>query len=279
MFQLGFEDSYSVKNACNSWMEELVEKTMHLKEAFGLRHGETVSFIGAGGKTTTLFHLAKELRADGRKILVTTTTKIFKPAKPHVDRLFLVQEADALLEATAKIQPPAIVAAGYNVDDEGKLIGIPAKWLDSFGKSKQFAAILVEADGAASRLFKVPSEMEPVIPEQSQLTCWIMAIKALGKPLHPEWIHRVERVISLLGVSAETPLTKDYIIRLVKNPAGCLKGVPAQSRKIALLNQADSPDEVEKAGELGRALLQGGFERVLITSFLSNEPVKETLTN
>jgi probable selenium-dependent hydroxylase accessory protein YqeC len=260
-------------------MEELVDKTMHLREAFGLRQGETASLFGAGGKTTTLFHLANELREDGRKILVTTTTKIFKPSKPHVDRLFLVQEADALLEATAKIQPPVIIAAGYNVDDEGKLIGIPAKWLDSLGRSKQFAAILVEADGAASRLFKVPSEMEPVIPELSQLTCWIMAIKALGKPLHPEWIHRVERVISLLGVSAETPLTKDHIMRLVKDPAGCLKGVPAQSRKIALLNQADSPDEVEKARELGRALLQEGFERVLITSFLSHEPVKETLIN
>lgn len=252
---------------------------MHLKEAFGLRDGETISFIGAGGKTTTLFHLATELREGGGKVLVTTTTKIFKPAKPHVDRLFLVQEPDALLAATAKIQPPAIVAAGYNVDDEGKLIGIPVKWLDSFGKSKQFDAILVEADGAAARLFKVPSEIEPVIPEPSHLTVWIMAIKVLGKPLHPEWIHRGERAISLLGVSAETPLTKDHIIRLVKNPAGCLKGVPAQSRKIALLNQADSPDEVEKARELGRALLQSGFERVLITSFLSNEPVKEILTN
>jgi probable selenium-dependent hydroxylase accessory protein YqeC len=252
---------------------------MHLKEAFGLRDGETVSFIGAGGKTTTLFRLAKELREGGGKVLVTTTTKIFKPAKPHVDRLFLVQEPDALLAATAKIQAPAIVAAGYNVDDEGKLIGIPAKWLDSFGKSKQFDAILVEADGAASRLFKVPSEMEPVIPEPSHLTVWIIAIKVLGKPLHPEWIHRVERAISLLGVSAETLLTKDAIVKLVKNPAGCLKGVSSQSRKIALLNQADSPDEVEKAGELGRALLQSGFERVLITSFLSNEPVKEILAN
>jgi probable selenium-dependent hydroxylase accessory protein YqeC len=252
---------------------------MHLKEAFGLRHGEMVSLIGAGGKTTTLFYLARELREDGGKILVTTTTKLFKPAKPHVDRLFLVQESDALLEATAKIQAPVIVAAGYNVDDEEKLIGIPAKWLASFGESKQFAAILVEADSAASRLFKVPSEMEPVIPEQSQLTCWIMAIKALGKPLHPEWIHRVERAISLLGVPAETLLTKEHVIRLVKNPAGCLKGVPAQSRKIALLNQSDSPDEVAKAEELGRALLQSGFERVLITSFLSHEPVKGTLTN
>ncbi|MGH7827441.1 MAG: selenium cofactor biosynthesis protein YqeC [Candidatus Binatia bacterium] len=250
---------------------------MHLKEAVGLREGEMVSLIGAGGKTTMLFRLAKELRDDGRKVLVTTTTKIFKPTKPHVDRLFLVQEPDALLLATSEIPRPAIIGAGYNVDDEGKLIGIPAAWLDAFGKSKQFDGILVEADGAASRLFKVPSEMEPVIPESCDLTVWIMAIKVLGKPMHPNWIHRVERAIYLVGGSAETPLTKDHIVKLVNNPAGCLKGVPPHSRKIALLNQADSLEEIEQARELGKVLLQSGFERILITSFESNETVKEII--
>lgn len=252
---------------------------MHLKDALGLRNGEMVSFIGAGGKTTTLFRLAKELRADGRKVLVTTTTKMFSPTKPHVDRLFLVQEADALLLTTAKIEGPTIIGAGYNVDDEGKLIGVPANWLDSFAGARHFDGILVEADGAAARLFKVPSEIEPVIPERCDMTVWIMAIKVLGKPMHPNWIHRVERAISLIGIPADTPVTKDHILKLVNNPAGCLKGVPPHSRKVAVLNQADSVEELEEAKSLGRALLRAGFERVLVTSFLSDEPVKEAITN
>jgi probable selenium-dependent hydroxylase accessory protein YqeC len=252
---------------------------MQLKDALGLHDGDMLSLIGAAGKTTTLFRLAKELRAEGRKVLVTTTTKIFKPAKPHVDRLFLVQEPDELLSTTQDIPSPAIIAAGYEVDDEGKLIGAPAKWLDFLARSKQFDAILVEADGAASRLFKVPSEVEPVIPESCDVTVWVMAIKVVGKPLHANWIHRVERAISLIGAAAETPVTKNHIIELVNHPAGCLKGIPAKSRKIALLNQADTLEELEQARGLGRTLMRSGFERVLITSFLSNEPIKEIINS
>ncbi len=248
---------------------------MHLKDALGLRHGEMVSLIGAGGKTTTLFWLARELKEEGGKVLVATTTKIFKPTKPHVDRLFLVDDIDAFPEEISNIGAPAIVGAGCRIDDDGKLIGLPPAWLDSLGQSKLFDSILVEADGAASRLFKVPSEMEPVVPNGCDVTVWIMAIKALGKPVDANAVHRAAKAIALLGASTVAQLTTEHIVRLVKHPQGCLKGVPLRCRKVALLNQADGPDELERAKELARELGPLGFERVVITSYLSDEPVKE----
>jgi probable selenium-dependent hydroxylase accessory protein YqeC len=252
---------------------------MHLKDALALRRGELVSLIGAGGKTTTLFRLAKEFRDQGGKVLVTTTTKIFKPAKPHVDRLFLVEDIDAFIAQSPTIKAPAAIGAGYSVDDEGKLIGLPSPWLDQLQRSGQVDWIVVEADGAGSRLFKVPSEMEPVVPHSCHVTIWIMAIKILGQPLHSNSIHRAERVAALLGLPPDTRLTKAHIVQLVRHPQGCLRGVPAHCRKIALINQADSPGEIEQAKELGRDLLPSGFERVVITSYLSNEPVKEVLAH
>src|SRR5262245_56788606 len=103
---------------CNSAREELGEMTMHLAEALDLRRGEMAALIGAGGKTTTMFRLAKELRDEGRKVLATTTTKIFKPSKPHVDRLFLVEDIEALAEACAAVAPPLIIGAGAGVNQE-----------------------------------------------------------------------------------------------------------------------------------------------------------------
>ena len=248
---------------------------MNLEDALGLRQGEMVSLIGAGGKTTTLFRLAKELRDKGGKILLTTTTKIFKPTKPHVDRLFLVEDIDAFPAETAKIKAPAIIGAGYRVDDEGKLIGLPPAWLDTLEQSRQFDSILVEADGAASRLFKVPSEIEPVVPNSCQLVIWIMAIKIIGKALDANVVHRAERAMSLLGVTPGTQLKAEHILQLVKHPQGCLKGIPPASRKVALLNQADSPEEIQNAKELGRALMRMDFERVVIASYLKDNPVEE----
>ncbi|HXG53512.1 MAG TPA: selenium cofactor biosynthesis protein YqeC [candidate division Zixibacteria bacterium] len=250
---------------------------MQLSDAIGLRAGEMVSLIGAGGKTSCLFRLAAESRQAGRRVLVTTTTKILKPARPHVDRLFLVQEPQALLARARQISPPQIIGAGYGVDEEGKLIGLPAKWVDEYRASGIFDQLLVEADGAASRLFKVPSEIEPVVPATCDLTVWVMSVKVLGKPLRPEWVHRAERALSLLGLQRDVPVTREVILRLVRDPNGCLKGIPGSSRKVALLNQADSAEEIENAREVARDLIRAGITRVVITSFAGGEPVKASI--
>ena len=210
---------------------------MLLTEALGFHRGDLVALIGAGGKTTTLFHLAQELCNQGNKVLVTTTTKMFKPNKPHVDRLFLVEDLAALTEACAATPAPVIIGAGMGINDEGKLLGMPAAWLDELNQSKQFDAILVEADGAASRLFKIPGDGEPVIPGTSQLTLWLMAIGVLNKPLDAAWIHRAERAISLLAVDEKELMTPELVVKLVTHPAGCWKGTPAASRRVAVINQ------------------------------------------
>jgi molybdenum cofactor cytidylyltransferase len=249
---------------------------MQLKEALGLREGEMVSLIGAGGKTTTMLHLAKELRDAGKKVLVTTTTKIFKPSKPHVDRLFIVEDVDALLREAAKLDPPLIIGAGSKLDHD-KLIGLPARWLDEIATSRQFAAVLVEADGAGSRLFKVPSEFEPVVPNSTGLTIWVLSIKVVGKSLEATSVHRAETAAALSSASLGTPVTEEMILNLARHPEGCLKGIPAASRKSVMINQADSPEELERAKNLGKVLLQLDFDRVVVNSFadsgLSNEVI------
>ncbi|MBI2357653.1 MAG: putative selenium-dependent hydroxylase accessory protein YqeC [Deltaproteobacteria bacterium] len=249
---------------------------MTLKEALGLKKGEMAALVGAGGKTTTLFRLAKEFCEDGGRVLVTTTTKIFKPAKPHVHRLYVVQEVDALLEEIAKIREPMIIGAGGSLEAT-KLVGLPPEWLDALAEKSDLDAILVEADGAASRPFKIPAGYEPVVPEKSSVTIWVMGIKVLGQPLTPEWVHRAERAVDLLGVELGETVTEELILRLVEHPIGCLKGVPSACRKVALINQADTVEEVKKATDLGRSLLGCGVERVVITSYLGEDAVKEVL--
>ena len=251
---------------------------MTLKEALGLKKGKMLSLIGAGGKTTTLFRLADELCQEGSRVLVTTTTKIFKPTKPHVHKLYLAQDLDALLSELAKIKEPMIVGVGCGLDDTGKVMGLPPGWFDTLEKRGEMDSILIEADGAASRPFKLPAEHEPVVPGGCALTVWVMGIKVLGQPLTTDWVHRAERGAALLNVPLGTRVTLEHIVDLVKAPEGCLKGVPQKSHKVALINQADSEDELKKASLLGHALLRCGIERVVITSYLESDPVKAVLT-
>jgi probable selenium-dependent hydroxylase accessory protein YqeC len=251
---------------------------MTLKDALGLKPEEKmISFIGAGGKTMTLFCLGHNLYDQGQKVLVTTTTRIFKPTKPHVHKLYLVEDPKALMEALAAITEPSIVAAGHKLDGPRKLTGLPVEWFETLKTRGEIDWILIEADGAASRHFKVPAEHEPVVPDQCDVTIWLMSVKVLGQPLTSDWVHRAEKGAALLGVEVGAAITRDVILRLVEHPQGCLKGVPPKSRKIALINQADSPEEVDKAGELGHELVRHGFERAVITSYLTSDPVKAVL--
>ena len=246
---------------------------MLLPDALGVTRGEMVSLIGAGGKTTNLFRLAKELRDQGCKVLVTTTKKIFKPAKPHIDRLFLVDDVQALLDVCAGIAAPTIISAGCGVNQEGKLLGMPTQWLDRLNLDGAFDAILVEADGAASRLLKIPADGEPVIPESCQSTVWIVAIKILGKPITDQWVHGSARARELLGLLAEARVSEEILLQLLQHKDGCLKGIPPASRKLALINQADSPAEMAAAQVLGAKLQKLNFDKVVITSYASAEPI------
>src|SRR5207244_8420044 len=102
---------------------------MSLKAALGLESGQMLALIGAGGKTTTLFRLAKELRDDGGKILVATTTKIFKPTKPHIDRLFLVEDVDSFRDEASRITEPRLSApATLSTMKENFSVYLPAGW-------------------------------------------------------------------------------------------------------------------------------------------------------
>ncbi|MGZ8443581.1 MAG: selenium cofactor biosynthesis protein YqeC [Candidatus Binatia bacterium] len=246
---------------------------MLLRDALGVTRGEMVSLIGAGGKTTTLFRLAKELRDQGCKLLVTTTTKSSKPTKPHIDRLFLVDDVQALLDVCADIAAPAIIGAGCGVNREGELLGMPAPWLDRLNLDGAFDAILIEADDAASGLFKIPADGEPVIPESCQTTVWIVAIKILGKPLTDQWVHGSARARELLGLPAQALVSEEILLQLVQHEEGCLKGIPPASRKLALINQADSPAEMAAAQALGEKLQKLNFDKVVITSHASAEPI------
>ncbi len=49
---------------------------MNLSSAFRIQPHDVVAFVGAGGKTTAMFRLAEELVTQGKRVVVTTTTKL-----------------------------------------------------------------------------------------------------------------------------------------------------------------------------------------------------------
>lgn len=195
---------------------------------------EIISFVGGGGKTSSLFKLAKELKAKNKKVLVTTTTKIFVPEAGDFDTLIITPQpgVDILKPAEG-----TITVWGRNLLAKGeKLEGIEPVLIDSVFAAGSFDYLLVEADGAKQKPVKAPAAHEPVIPSFTNKTVGIIGLSALNKKVDTE-VFRNEIFKSICGDSPI--LNLEQIFRLITHPEGLFKNTPEHSGKYLFLNQVE----------------------------------------
>jgi probable selenium-dependent hydroxylase accessory protein YqeC len=74
-----------------------------LREALGVGRGDVVSFVGAGGKTTTAMRLMVELAEAGQPVVFTTTTKILEPVLAEDERLVLSEQPETILKIVPEL--------------------------------------------------------------------------------------------------------------------------------------------------------------------------------
>ena len=131
----------------------------------GVAFPRMTALVGAGGKTTLMYALARRMADAGRRVVCTTTTKIFPP-EDGLPVVLLEGAADpvaAVHDALSAV--PCVVAAGRPLPDVRKLDGVSPRMLAVLSAALPEALFLVEADGAARKPLKAPAAHEPVLPE------------------------------------------------------------------------------------------------------------------
>ena len=112
-----------------------------------LRIPELISIVGAGGKTSTLFTLAYELKACGKRVLATTTTNIAFSEASLADRVVIDTSKNPCPPPT--IDPGTIVCLGGGMVNEiGKFKGVGRDRVSEIYQRHLFDYVLVEADGS-----------------------------------------------------------------------------------------------------------------------------------
>jgi len=196
-----------------------------------------LSLTGGGGKTSLMFHLSRKLAASGKKVLVTTTTRILYPTADQSE--MVVVSADPV-ELLGQATESRAVTAGCMVK-AGKLIGFAPEVITLFASSGLFDWILVEADGASRRPLKAPAEHEPVIPVATSMLLAVAGLDVVGEPLSEELVFRSERAGGLMGLTEGDIITESAVADLLAHPLGSFKGAPATARRYIFLNKADNP--------------------------------------
>jgi len=235
-------------------------KVMELLEAIKIdRFPCVISIIGAGGKTSTMRLLAKELSLRGKRIIATTTTHLGLDQGLAFGTLILEEDYDKALKGIQQgFQSANVICLASREVPGNKIEGIPDYWIKGLLEYGGVDAIIVEADGAKGKSFKAPEKFEPVIPRDNDIVILVVGIDALNQPVNSKYIHRPEKVLRLLGNRDDgigLKLSMDMMAKVIFHRDGLLGKVDRKEPVYLLFNKVDEGRK-EDAIQLAKWILK-----------------------
>ncbi len=250
---------------------------INLQEALSLGDKGVISLVGAGGKSSLMYSLARELVSAGKSVLTTTTTKIFmpSPAESPVTIVSKIPEEIVKKAETLLGEYSHMTLGSEYLQSHDKLNGLEPSIIEYILHADLFDFIIIEADGADRKPLKACAPHEPVVPLFSDYIVALVGLDVVAKPLAEKWVFRPIIFSRITGVKLMESVTESAIASLMLHDMSSITITGQQSTKIAFLNKADNLKAL-KAGERIAAFLQkrgrGIFHRVVIGE-LRAEPV------
>lgn len=219
-----------------------------------------VAFVGAGGKTSAMFQLARDLPPP---VIITTTTHLGAWQTSLADEHVIVNAA----ERPSNFAPRGVTLVTAPAAEDRLPAPAPdvLLWLREYAQGAGIP-LLVEADGSRQKPLKSPDSHEPPIPVFSDLVVAVAGLSGLHKRLSDESVHRVAQFAALSGLREGDLVSPEALVRvLLDRQAGGLKNVPVHARRVALLNQADTESLQAEAHSMAHDLL-GAYDAVVVAS-------------
>lgn len=236
--------------------------SLTLRRALRISPGQSIAFVGAGGKTTAMFQLARQFAA----ALVTTSTHLGAWQTGRADT-HIIWQADA---APTDFSVPAagICLVSRPLDPlsnrYGGLNAAQLAELRQIAESNNLP-LLIEADGSRQKPLKAPAAHEPAILEFIDIVVVVAGLSGLEQPLGEETVHRAERFTALSGLKIGENVSAAGLAKVLKHAEGGLKNIPAGARRIVLLNQVETSARQAAAGGMADELLKN-YDSVLVAS-------------
>lgn len=221
----------------------------------------TICLVGGGGKTTLLYELAEHFAAQGRRVLVLTSTHILQP-----DAALYAENAEV---ARALWQHGSYAVIGTPEPASGKLTLPPAALYAELWQ--QADVILCEADGAKRLPCKLPAAHEPVLLPECDIVLAVAGADALGRALG-EVCFRFELAQGWLTETAsDIKVDAELLACLLTDERGARKNVGSRAYYV-ILNKCDTITE-ELAQKVRTALLGKGLaaERIWLRGRKNNK--------
>lgn len=229
---------------------------------------DQIAWVGAGGKTSLIFAVAKELFKD--RCVVTTTTKMAMSEKSFADHYIETENIQKI--DFSEISGITFVFGGKVINEPTKVNGFDEDQLQFFSSKllEKNIPLFIEADGSNRKPLKFPAEHEPVIPKFINKVCLVVGLSAIGKPLNNENFHRPELISKIFDIPLETKFTWGHLYDILSNETGWKRDFPPGVEKIVFLHQAETLNNFDEVNEIALKLLKD-YDHVLLSSIVQNE--------
>lgn len=179
--------------------------------------------VGSGGKTTLIHKMADAFQKEGKRVLITTTTHMYKEAdtlvsddaKQIIDRLEKYGYAFAGVACTKPDKSLAHInyTESTAAPEANKITALSP---ETFQKVIAYAdEVLIEADGSKQLPLKIPNDNEPVLVPDADRIIVVSSLYALCKPAK-EVIHRLPLALPILSIDEDTHISADHIQTLLR---------------------------------------------------------------
>lgn len=236
-----------------------------------LQKKELICFVGAGGKTTTMFKLARELKSLGCKVLVTTTTAIFKPTEEEYDKLIIIKSLK--LKDFSNINKGTVTVLGRVISKENKLLGLDKMFIEKLYNSRLFDYILVEADGSKQKSIKAPASYEPVLPCNATKVVGLIGLDCIGRKIEDGNVHRPEIFCQITDSNIDEIIDEEKILKIVVSDNGLFKNTTQYCSKYLILNKCDTDGEKRYGINIAKKIISSKYplSKILIGQMRDGE--------
>jgi probable selenium-dependent hydroxylase accessory protein YqeC len=186
-----------------------------------------VAVVGCGGKTSLVELLADRLR--DKKVLISTTTKIFPPKMKDIVLCENFRQCEEHEPQTG------IQCMGLLNSASGKLEALSLAFLAAL--LPRYDIVLLEADGSRGLPCKGWLANEPVVPDFCTHTVGLVTMGALGKQAGETTVHRLPEFFALTGVGERQTITERALEAMVCAPTGMFKN--SVGKRYVIVNKVE----------------------------------------
>ena len=221
-----------------------------------LKKDKIITLVGAGGKTSTIFEIGKELSSLNKKTIITTTTHM------GFDKDFILIEKDNDIKRIEKILTENNLIKVGKKESEYKVKSLDFDLLKKIIELGDF--ILIEGDGSKNLPLKAPKDNEPVIIKETNLVIGVMGFDSINKKIK-DICHRPNLVSKLLSKDIDKIIDYKDLVKIAEHKNGLKKNVNCKYKVI--INKVDKKEDLELCKKIANLCKKCNID-VIFTSYI-----------